>query len=351
LKYLTVALALALLVAQVAQAELPRHTPGFPDVGSWQWLEEILRNPKLLEALRALTGAELSYRELLESLISREVLSVDGAGELSTPLGKDLEDLVAELGDPKLKALVEGIESGGVSQEELARVLDYLDRLRASGALDLSRYVALLVGLADTLRESGLEVPPELLSRLGTALAELLNILQLGRAPRLAEAPANPEPSLPRPEFRAPALELQLPALSVPWLPLGYALVALVAIAAVALALRAGAPRLPKLGWPRVRPSTAPTGAEEVGEPDAVKLYWRAVELVSKATDIPREDHVTHREYLARLSALAAEPLLDSFSELTRAYELYRYGGVRGADVVELARAAYTKVVESLGRL
>jgi len=351
LKYLTVALALALLAAQIAQAELPRHTPGFPDVGSWQWLEEILRDPKLLEALRALAGAELSYRELLESFISRGSLPVDGVEGLSTPLGKDLEDIVAELGDPKLRALVEGIESGRVSQEELARALEHLDRLRASGALNLSSYVALLVGLADTLRERGLEVPQELLSRLGTALVELLNILQLGRAPRLAGAPTNPEPSLPRPEFRAPALELQLPALSVPWLPLDYALVALVAIAAVALALRVGAPRLPKLGWPRVRPSAAPTGAEEAGELDVVKLYWRAVELVSKATGTPREDHVTHREYLAKLSELVAEPLLDGFSELTRAYELYRYGGVRGSDVVELARAAYTRVVESLGRL
>jgi len=351
LKYLTVALALALLVAQVAQAELPRHTPGFPDVGSWQWLEEILRDPKLLEALRALAGAELSYRELLESLISGGTLPVDGAGGPGTSLGKDLEDLVAELGDPKLKALVEGIESGGVSQEELAGALEYLESLRTSGALDLSSYVALLVGLADALRESDLEVPPELLSRLGTAFAELRAILQLGRAPRLAEAPANPEPSLPRPELRAPALELKLPALSVPWLPLNYVLVALAAIATVALALRIGAPRLPKLGWPRARPSTAPKGSEEEGEPDAVKLYWRAVELVSKATGTPREEHVTHREYLAKLSTLVAEPLLDSFSELTRAYELYRYGGVRSAVVMELARVAYARVVESLGRL
>lgn len=351
MRYLTVALVLALLVAQVAQAELPRHTPGFPDVGSWQWLEEVLRDPKLLEALRALGGAELSYRELLESLIPREALPVDEAGGLSTPLGKDLEDLVAELGDPKLKALVEGIESGEMSQEELARVLEHLESLRASGALDLSSYVAFLVGLADTLRERNLEVPPELLSRLGTALADLLNILQLGRAPQLAGAPTNPEPSLPRPEFRAPAVGLQLPTLSVPWLPLDYVLVALAAIAAVALALRAGTPRLPKLGLSRVRPSTAPTGAEEVGEPDAVRLYWRAVELVSKATGIPREDHVTHREYLARLKALAIEPLLSSFSALTQAYELYRYGGVRSESVVEVARRAYTRVVESLGRL
>jgi len=346
LRYLALALALALLVTQVARAELPRHTPGFPDVGSWWWLEEVLRDPRLLEALRALAGAELSYKELVESLVSSGAIPADAAGVPSGPLGKDLEELVAELGDPKLKALVEGVKSGELGREELAEALEYLDSLRSSGLLNLSSYVALLAGLADALGEGGLEVPSELLSRLDTALSELLSTLRLDTTRRLAEAPANPELSLPRPEFRAPALGLKLPALSVPWLPLGYVLTALLATAALALALRAGTPRL---GWLRARPSAAPRGAAGAGELGVVELYWRAVELVSKATGTPRGDHVTHREYLAKLAASVNEPLLSSFTELTRAYELYRFGGVRGADVVEMARTAYGRVVESLG--
>jgi hypothetical protein len=71
LRYPVLALIVALLVAQVARAELPRHTPGFPEVTDWQWLESVLRDPRLLEALGALSGSELGYRELLESLIRR----------------------------------------------------------------------------------------------------------------------------------------------------------------------------------------------------------------------------------------------------------------------------------------
>lgn len=350
MRYPVLALMVALLVARVARAELPRHTPGFPEVTDWQWLESVLRDPRLLEALRALSGSELGYRELLESLIRRGALPPGVAGELAGSLNRSLGDLVAELGDPRLRALVEAVEGAGVSREELVAALEYLDRLRSSGALDLPRYVALLVGLADALREEGFEVPPELLGRLGRALAELLSPLQLSRV-QLVGGSANPEPSLPRPELRIATLGLRLPELSVPWLPLGYLLVALAATAAVVLVLRAVVPRLPRLGWLRAKPTTPPAEVTEVGELGVVELYWRAVELVSRATGTPCEDYTTHREYLARLARLIGEPLLGSFSALTQAYELYRYGGVRGEAVVGLARTAYRRVVESLGKL
>jgi hypothetical protein len=350
LRYPVLALIVVLLVAQVARAELPRHTPGFPDVTDWQWLESVLKDPRLLEALRALTGSELGYRELLESLIHRETLPPGVAGELTGSLNRSLDDLVVELGDPRLRALVEAVEGAGVNREDLVTALEYLDRLRSSGVLDLPRYVALLVGLADALRERGFEVPPELLGRLGKVLTELLSPLQLSRV-QLVGGSANPEPSLPRPEFRVATLGLQLPALSVPWLPLGYLIIALVATAAVVLVLRTVVPRLPRLGWLRTKLTTSPAEVTEVGELGVVELYWRAVELISRATNTPYEDHTTHREYLARLARLVGEPLLGSFSALTQTYELYRYGGVRDEAVVGLARTAYRRVVESLGKL
>ncbi len=351
MRYLALALVLALLVAQLAQAELPRHTPGFPEVGSWQWLEEILRDPRLLEALRVLAGAELSYRELLEVLLPKEALPTDVANELDSSISKELSDLVAKLGDPKLEALIEDIKGGEVSREELVKVLEYLDHLRSSGALNLSNYIALLVGLVDTLRESGFEIPQELLSRLGTALAELVSTARPGGDRQLAEVPTNPEPSLLRPDPGAFVLGVQLPAISLPGLPLGYLLVAIVAVATIALALYLVAPKLPRPVFLRPRLSTLHTGASGTQELDVVELYWKAVELVSRAMGIPREDHVTHREYLARFTALATEPLLSSFSALTQAYELYRYGWVRSEAVVGVARTAYERVVESLGRL
>ncbi|WP_448578304.1 DUF4129 domain-containing protein [Thermosphaera sp.] len=62
-----------------------------------------------------------------------------------------------------------------------------------------------------------------------------------------------------------------------------------------------------------------------VGE-DPVSLYWAAVAHVSKTTGIVKMDPETHWEYFTRVKGSLNPPLQEFFKELTRIYELARYG-------------------------
>lgn len=59
---------------------------------------------------------------------------------------------------------------------------------------------------------------------------------------------------------------------------------------------------------------------------DPVSLYWAAVAHVSKTTGKVKMDSETHWEYFTRVGGFLTPPLQEFFEELTRIYELARYG-------------------------
>jgi len=67
------------------------------------------------------------------------------------------------------------------------------------------------------------------------------------------------------------------------------------------------------------------SAGEAIGE-DPVSLYWAAVAHVSKTTGRVKMDSETHWEYFTRVRDFLTPPLQEFFKELTRIYELVRYG-------------------------
>ena len=149
-----------------------------------------------------------------------------------------------------------------------------------------------------------------------------------------------PQPSLPSP-----------PTISIPGLtgidPLLILLVPLVtAVALIAWygggGLKTGLQRGMTGIIGRIAGKTSP--GEAIGG-DPVSLYWAAVAHVSKTTGRAKMDPETHWEYFTRVRGFLTPPPQEFFEELTRIYELARYGHFNDPALSKQALDSYRGLV------
>lgn len=82
------------------------------------------------------------------------------------------------------------------------------------------------------------------------------------------------------------------------------------------------------------------TDVNKYGE--SVKLYWNAVNILSKK--VPINDHDTHREYDFKVSQNLPN-IANDFHKIVMAYELERYGNIKSDTFIEDARRAFKNVI------
>ena len=329
-----------------------RHTPGFPaslDLGS---LVDLIKatSPQLGEALSRILECDTLeclegdtvYGRVLGELMSN-LTSID-VKELRSMSDSDLLELVD---DTSLRAALEALNTTtGLDPLALSSVLEAIEEARSKGSLSPQAYIAALELLKRILERRGedsgwierrqVEAVREALmeaSRSGLlqeAIAKLGNVY----AQAQAWSPSFEGGQSMLPKLRAPEASISLPRMSVDVLLL--ALVALLAAIAAFNAARL-APFLEEL--------TGRRGALESASslPLALKLYWGAVRLVERATGVTMSNSTTHREYLGEVSGKLGG-LLKPFRDLTEAYELYRFAGVRGEELEAKARRAYNEL-------
>ncbi len=328
-----------------------RHTPGFPESLSPEWLAELLKSlggeslADLLDVLMGKTNTTLDdlvsriEREDLRGLVERAQRDLE-SGSLTR---RDVANYIGIIA----KELEEKLRSGA----NITELEDYLLALKAlegiaseagyrglaSTARDM--YMSALAEYAERLRSSmqGLS-PPELLKPLSEAQPLGLPGLQLPEMP----------PLLPFPHVGAPSIGL-------PGEPLSIADVVLLSLAVGAVAVvlakwRSGIARLVREAYSRslravrsivgLKPSSGLPGlAGPIG------LYWKAVDYVSKKTAISKAPSTTHREYLALVGERLSTGEARAFRELTQVYEAYRFAGSTDPGLVDRAERAYAELV------
>ncbi len=82
-----------------------------------------------------------------------------------------------------------------------------------------------------------------------------------------------------------------------------------------------------------------PKDLDKYGE--SVKLYWNAVNILSKK--VPINDQDTHREYAFKILQNLPE-ISNDFNKIAIAYELERFGNIKSATLIEDARKAFRNV-------
>jgi hypothetical protein len=84
----------------------------------------------------------------------------------------------------------------------------------------------------------------------------------------------------------------------------------------------------------------AETDTNKYGE--SVKLYWNAVNVLSKK--VPINNYETHREYDFKVSQ-GLPDLANDFHKIVVAYELERYGNIKSDTLIEDAKRAFKNVI------
>lgn len=361
---------LFILLSNIACAEFnPRHTPGFPDV----FPENI---EELLNYLRSILGGTSSETSELLNLLEHgdlEAVVESIKNEYPRAVLRDAMDLYAR-GELTNEALYEYLillrewyEQSSMTGTN-STIEDFLLALRAldllsekAGYHDFSKYVDLLIN--DTLRSLMNEGTTT--SEVGPPSMRDLD-LELGtfKPPELSP-PSNlevPELRLPEPSFGSPSGGLpglaapNMPSLGIPsirfdWASLWWIFIPL-ALAALAIALIKwgfrGIHLFTKTGLLRqyftVTRSRTRLGEEPL--PPAIKLYWLAVDHVSRRYGVSREPCTTHREFLDKARQVTESWSLGLLSQLTGIYELVRYGGIHNPSLDEQAERAYRSMVE-----
>jgi len=343
-------LLLILLTSPVTYAELPRHTPNFPegiDLGPLQTALESL----LADLAANLSNKVVDYQDILNELVNRGVLNPEEAGELS----KIASIPPSELAGPNIPPeVVKSLTSGNLSLEELEDLAKLLVELRRSGVLDPYSFLALSRLLLGVAKSMGVALPKNFSTEVLRTISEVVNTL--GTQRQKPQLPAGGEPwappSLPKLSAQLPSIpSIGVVTISPDSLVTFLAVLASLAIlTAVVFVVRTERIRstlrslLPKL----------PRGPGGVPGNDVISIYWSSVRIVERVAKTPRAEYVTHREYLR--DVISREPgvrdvenFIASFKELTELYELRRFGFVAEDKVVGRVRDAYIRLVRSIG--
>ncbi|ADV64657.1 DUF4129 domain-containing protein [Desulfurococcus mucosus] len=351
---------MALLLAVLLAAALPvasaqdRHTAGFPSQ-----LDAPLTMDELLRELYNMSLVELDPRSLNESTLLGLLDKLAGSGALNETykgrlqqlLTAPSESLVANVSDPELRALLQGLlDKGSLSPDEVSSILKYIDALKAAGRLspedELIAY-RVLSKLASTSTGAGSELSSRVLST-------LLNIAGLQRP--LPEAPVNASIGVPLTGSSGLALpgppSIQgIPGLPsspvIPQLPLLIGVVAAVFLTALTVTLKGSLVKDALSGAFSTMASTLRghrfTGAEPG---DCVSAYWASVALVGWRYRAAKMLHETPREYLSRVKGALPPDVAGLLREVTVLYEECRFGH---ASVDKESIGKYRELVRRLG--
>jgi len=352
-----------LLACPVAHAELPRHTPNFPessDLGSLQ----IALKDQLADLVAALSGTAMNYQDLLSELVNQGVVSPEEANELSRIASRPLSEVINASGSNVPPEVVKLLSSGKLSPEELSSVAELLVGLKKSGALDPYSFLALSRLVLDAAKSLGTTVPSEFSTELIRTISEVLDNLrshrqELQAGVSVGERPGG-QPGLPGVASlpKLSALPPSFPSMSIAVVLSSGNLVALLTVLALLVALTAvvliARSERARSIIRSLLPSRLVGLRGGLSEGDVVSIYWSSVRLLERATRVLKADYVTHREYLGDvisrdLRVRDREELVESFRELTELYEACRFGFGAGDRAVERARNAYAKLVRSVG--
>lgn len=342
--------ALLTVVPYIYSQEAVRHTPNFPYMYGIS-IDEILKNMTILSILNQLANRSIDYREAVEALQKSGVVDYETVDRLIAVYNTTGEDVLNRVGDPQLNELIEELREGNLGIEELRDILNYMDYLYATGALDLLNYIALLNMVSNLYSERGLEIPADVTDRVYYTLTTLLT-----RPYPFLEIPQHID-RLPEAETSTSLLPLAVPkTFSLPSIGTSIPLEALVALAVTTCMVLAIVFRdVVATIFNRIRRGIdrrillTRLGSSAGKNLDPVAIYWSATRIVERTSKIRRGECTTHREYLNMLDRVRDLPLYSLFARITQLYELYRFGFRKGSDIVDEANRVFNNMVEMYG--
>lgn len=334
-----------------------RHTPGFPAILNITSIADLARisTPELREALSRILECD-TLECLRDDMISGRIiesLAVNTTGisirNLTSMSDRELLNLI---NDPSLRGLLESLNSSqGVDPGDIANVIRALEEGRRSESISPQAYIAALELIKRIVERGGGEtgwIERRQVEALRDAILEasrtglLADILmRLSNLYREAQQ-FNPNTQSPRGvvDVRVPEVNMSLPAIPLE-------LVALIILFILATILLFNSHRIWVLTENLLGGERVIKGSRDL--PLVLRVYWDAVRFVERVTGVKMGLSTTHREYYEQSHeklGLLSKP----FSELTKAYELYRFAGFRDASIEDKALRSHRELVGERGR-
>ncbi len=317
-----------------------RHTVGFPSSIGIDELE------KLLQELNISSIKNISrYKEVLEN-ISRgypEASNLSKALEFYTNMKEgninSIDDIYNSIDSNTLRYLLRDVVSRyknneHVNRTEIENLLNRIQNLYSSheiSSTDLLKALSILKMISGS--EGYGDLASNIDSRTSSIAMEignkLLNILKnVGGYPEAPGSEVQQGPQVPRADILS---KISIPSISPAFPHIQQVNTGIYPLALFGIAIAIGVIAYRRLGRGiayRIRRNFAKRniGFTNTGFSKVIESYWRAVRIVEIRIGKHRFDWQTHREYEREVREGLGN-LGEVFSELTKIYELVRYGG------------------------
>ncbi len=358
---ITLNLSLIISSAQTSNLYDDKHTIGFPNVSinqtinisseelrallaSLRDLSNVTSSCKDIECVRS--GASNQINNVSNRLLRAEAISGDEyqALRILSQESTNLQDLYDLINNPELKKILDNLNSSDLERfkELFPQYYSRINELYMSGRISVKEYVAAL----ELLRRIALEKNNgDIANTLSTRETEVLRELIEGKYSNLlldyvsrfisgTTSGSSQDKSMGSflREYSSSNKSslIQIPAIaslsiSLPRIPLRDLITASIIMGTVAvgaLIFLFNRDRIYSLIDRLTKPQIF-TRKDLENMPPPIRLYWVAVSILSRK--VYREDSYTHREYLNKVYERFG--FLRSFTNLTKIYELSRFGG------------------------
>lgn len=361
MRYIVAIIALTALAVPVL-AELPRHTPNFPTNTTTISIADLLnmfQDPQVASLVRELANMSEDCDKSIKGLVERGLLEPGAGLRLLELLNSPLQEITEGL-DPSLRSNVEeALKPENLDPDKLKELLSTLLELRERGILNPYHFIALAKMLVNAFRSLNLEIPAELSGGVIRSLIEVAGISQSLTSSSAGTVDIRENPSSYSlggigwlPELRASLPQAPRSGLSDAWLWTSLS-IPLTLIVALGLAHRRALLKHALKLKSFVSGALSPRRLPQVN--DVISAYWVSVQLVEKFSRVRKLDYLTHREYLEHVvkKSLDAErwgEIVECFKEITKLYEIRRYGQESEDTVAGKARERVAELVRLLGR-
>lgn len=268
-----------------------------------------------------------------------------------------LQQLINSVSDPELRKYLESLidmyRRGEITRIELVnKLLQYMNahQLESGDYSVVNSIYEVLTRYGEYIKS----IDAEWLSRVGDLLdrvaqtaypfyrpGPVLSVAPMGEAvaQSISGAPSVSPPSiaLPSPVY------IGAEGLAAVLILIATAVAAILLVRVLGKRLK-GAILLPR----RAKLKGMPMASSETSLHRILEIYWRSVEIVERAIKVCKGGSETHREFLSRVRESLGEAA-GAFGEITRVYEVYRFGGVESPELARSAEERFSYLVKVLG--
>lgn len=319
-------------ICVLSQIEVIRHTPGFPYNISSEFLVELLKN---LMIKKLINDMKYDKNYLLNHTFS-QIFEKN-----KTITQKELYEMINNIEDKDIRTTLEKIvsnyiEEKNIDQEQLMNVINKIMDSKAS-VDDIAKALGIIERITREIKPHNTSKTTE--TMIENIIHERFADLIKSHEPMFYEFMKNIEikssTSLEPSAFKSAELLSPLPTLGTSLLdlvPLVLLVViiiftSLIVISMLITAKHPGKIKLRSISrkFKKIDTSKIIVPREDTTLCRAVANYWKAVSFVEKLYGVRKEEWMTHREYLSKVSHLL-ESKAEIFSRITEIYEVVRFG-------------------------